>query len=708
MLIRAKKYILYPFLVLFVFVFLFFDIAHAAMYDETLPVDCQGDVIVYSDTHKEIQVKGNVVVTHGDARITADKVIYFIESRDIYASGKVILYRGEEIYSADKLYYNIDTKKGTLIHGNFKSGKIFGGANTVEKVSDKEIQALKGYITTCNFEKPHYRIESKKIRIYPNDRVVAKNVFFYMGNIPILYMPYYSHSLKENRPKVQIIPGHDKEWGYFLLTAWRYHLNDNLKGWLRFDWREKLGFGEGIDVEYNTNKFGTGIFKGYYTQERDRKIKESLPAEKDRYRVSLVHKWNVDSDTEAIAEVNKYSDYTFIKDYFYREYVDDPLPTTYLSLTRNKAHYSLSFLFRKRVNHFRTIVETLPELKYNINNYRLGSSRFYYTAQYQFDNFNKKEAYTGDDLDTVRFYTDNKISYPTRLFGYLNWLEFTPHVGRVETLYTKDRSGNDRDFTRSYWYSGYSLTTKVFRMFDVDGNYLGVEVNKLRHLISPSITFNYRHEPTADAGKVGQFDGLDGIDKAKYYTFALDNKLQTKWFVEGTYDKENADLILFRNSVDFYPQIEGHQWSYITNRLELHPKRWFEIIFDANYDPYHNDFDIFNARAKLSKSKWAVELSSRYTKSTQYHEGIFDAAYSLTPKWTLGVYERYDFQKNELVEQEYSFKRDLHCWTGELIWNIEEGETIWLVFTPKAFPDFPVEWVTSYHAPKAGSQSLED
>jgi len=131
-----------------------------------------------------------------------------------------------------------------------------------------------------------------------------------------MYMPYYSHSLKKIGLRYKLFQDMIRSGAIFFLTGWRYHINENLKGWLRFDWREKLGFGEGIDVDYNTNKFGAGKFKGYYTQERDRKIIESLAAEKDKYRVSLVHKWDIDSSTEAIAEVNKYSDYTFIKDYF--------------------------------------------------------------------------------------------------------------------------------------------------------------------------------------------------------------------------------------------------------------------------------------------------------------------------------------------------------------------------------------------------------
>ncbi len=692
----------------FIFVFLLFDIVHSEIYDENMPVDCEGDRIEYSEGSREVKVLGNVVIKHKDVRITADKVIVYPESKDVYAAGRVFLYKKDEVFSADKIYYNLETKKGTLIHGDFHSGKIFGEAATIEKLSDKELLAIKGYFTTCEFEVPHYRIETKKIRIYLNERVTAKNVVFYVGSIPVMYFPYYSHSLKENKPKVQIIPGKDKEWGYFLLTAWRYYFDERLKGWVRVDWREKLGFGGGVDVEYNAEKFGQGLLKTYYTQERSRHLKEYEPAEHDKYRVSLEHNLTIDKDTKAYLELHKYSDQTFIKDYFYRDYVLNPLPTSYILATRKKAHYSLSFLMRKRVNHFRNITETLPEIKYNINNYKLGKTRFYYTSEYRFNNFNKKEAFTGNDTDTVRFHTDNRFSYPTRLIGCFDWLEFTPYIGHIETFYTKDGSGNDNNFFRGQWYSGYNLTTKVFRIFDVETDFLGIKINKLRHLISPSISYTYAHEPTSIFSKMGQFDGIDTYTKAKYYTFALENKLQTKWHEEGTFDKEDIDLLSLRSSVNFYPQIEGHQFSNITNRLMLQPRRWLEFIFDANYNPYSQDFEIFNARAKAEKSKWMLEVGSRYTQVSQYHEGTLKATYTISPKWTVGIYERYDFQKKDLAEQEYALIRDLHCWTAEIIWNVQDAETIWLVFRPKAFPDFPIEWVNSYHAPKIGSQSAED
>lgn len=705
--IKVKKYIVFIGQAV-ILIFSLFGVLEAQEINENLPIDCSGDKIEYSEESKEVRILGHSVITHDDIKITAEEVIVYPETKDVYAAGDVTLYKGEDVFEADKVYYNFGNKKGSLMHGDFASGKVFGETERLEKLSEKELNAIKGYFTTCNLNPPHYRIEARNIKIYLEDKIVAKNVLFYVGNFPLLYFPYYSYSLREDKPKVVIIPGHSKEWGYFLLTSWRYFFNERSRGWIHFDWRDKLGFGEGIDYEYNTEKYGKGLLKLYYTQERKRGLREDEPAEKDKYRVKLEHGWKIDNDTEALLEYHKYKDEKFIKDYFYKEYVKDPQPTSYFSITRNKAHYSLRFLARKRVNHFRTIVETLPEVKLNINNYRLGNSRLYYTSDFRFDNFNIKEAYTGEDTDAVRLHADNKFSYPTKLIGYLDWIDFTPYVGHIETFYSKDKYGTDRNFFRGLWYSGYTLSTKIYRVFDVDGEYLNVEVNKLRHLITPSIDYVYRHEPTAIADKMGQFDDVDAYAKAKYYVFALENKLQTKWFKEGTFDKENIDLVSLRSSVNFYPQIEGHQFSNVTTSLTLQPKRWLDVTLTNTYNPYTDDFEIFNTEVEAEKSKWRVKLGSRYYQQTQFHEGTIKATYTLSPKWTLGFYERYDLDGNNLVEQEYALTRDLHCWTAEIIWNIQEGETIWLVFKPKAFPDFPLEFVTSYHVPKIGSQSEED
>jgi len=57
---------------------------------------------------------------------------------------------------------------------------------------------------------------------------------------------------------------------------------------------------------------------------------------------------------------------------------------------------------------------------------------------------------------------------------------------------------------------------------------------------------------------------------------------------------------------------------------------------------------------------------------------------------------------NDVRVQEYRIVRDLHCWTSEILYNVSRdvGESIYIVFRLKAFPELPLEFDTEYHRPK--------
>ncbi len=92
-------------------------------------------------------------------------------------------------------------------------------------------------MSTCDHEHPHYRIKSSLCRIFPKDKVTTKGNTFIVGDTPILYLPKFTQNLKENRMHVQVTPGKSKDWGLFLLTAWRYDLWDNFSGRVHLDYR---------------------------------------------------------------------------------------------------------------------------------------------------------------------------------------------------------------------------------------------------------------------------------------------------------------------------------------------------------------------------------------------------------------------------------------------------------------------------------------
>ncbi len=673
-----------------------------------------------------------MVITHKDMKLTADKAVVYLDTKDAEAFGNVTLYKDESVFKGERINYNFETGKGTVLKVTMEEGvgPWYGKGERADRIGENEFIMQRGYITTCDKEKPHYRIQAKRIKIFLDDKIVAKNIIFFLDDFPIMYFPYYSHPLNDNRPRVTVIPGRNKDWGLFVLTAWRYHFNENAQGRLHLDYRERRDFASGFDHKYRlTNPFvgGDGIFRVYYMNERPladhpwKLPRELATDETHRYRVQLKHKWQMDNDTQALLEYHRLHDRLFTKDYFFNEYQKESQPESYFSLTRIRPNHTLNLYARKRTNRFFTVVEKLPEVKLDIQNQRIAGTRFYYKSEHSLANLNSKTADSEEDTDSNRADTYNELSYATKFPGWFDWIKFTPYAGTRQTLYSKDKTGVDRNFFRGILYSGFNMYTRFYRIFDIDDKILGVEINKLRHVINPRIEYNYIHRPTVQSSKVGNFDGIDSIGATNTYTFTLDNKLQTKWVKKGEGNPTQiVDLVYLSTSVDFYPHINAgtHPFSNITAELELRPKRWLTFSGDTSYNIYTADFETVNFDLAASGGdRWEVGLGSRYQRDVST-ELTSDLSYTISPKWKIRAYNRLAFKKfgedggkkiNNLAEQEYVITRDLHCWIGEFTYSAipGRGETLWLAFRLKAFPEFPlIDFNTAYNQRKIGSQAF--
>jgi lipopolysaccharide assembly outer membrane protein LptD (OstA) len=677
------------------------------------PVIIDGDRVEYSDEQKMVHGFGNVIVRYKDMTLTADKIAFDVESKEAIAEGNVCLYKDEGVFKGKYGHYDFNTEKGMVSDVRFISKPVYGAGEEVEKTAKKTFVAKQGFFTTCPFEKPHYRFQSKQLTVYLDDKIVANHVIFFIGDFPFLYLPYYSYSLRDDRPRVTVIPGHNKEWGTYVLSAWRYYFSDDSMGRIHLDWREKRGVAEGFTHKYKIKNFGRGTLHAYYMQERLRDIPEGLKAEDERFRIKLLHDWKPDGNTRVFLEYHRQSDKDFNKDFFYREYIKEKRPESHFSFTKKYPHYSINFYTRVRVNQFETVTQRMPEITFNMLNYQFGDTKFYYTNKTSFSNFNKKKANAGiaagntyyytTDTHTTRIDTYNKLSYPTKLPGYVKWLKFTPYLDLRESFYTRNAAGTKRDFFRNVYGGGYNLTTKIFRIWDTKKDLWGIKINKLRHLITPAIDYTYIHDPTVPASTLDQFDSIDTINTKKTYVFRLNNKLQTKW-VKGEGRLETVNLINFDSWIYLNPQREGRTFSDVYLALKLLPFRWLTLNSSTAYDWVTRDFEVFNLNLKLTKPRWEISAGHRFL-TNDYSETTFRALYHLTSKWQVGFYERYDFTKKRLNEQEYFLARDFHDWIIELTWNIKDAETMMIVFRNKAFPQAPLQFETSYHEPKVGSQS---
>jgi LPS-assembly protein len=621
------------------------------------PITCNGDKVEYFPEKKVVVGTGNVEIHYKEMFLYADKVTIWMDEKKALAEGNVKLVKNGAIFHGDKLSYDFKKSKGKIINPSFeKYGPWYGKGLEAEEYEKGKILVKKGYITTCNFKKPHYRFQAKTIKIYLNDRVVARNVIFYVKDKPIFYIPYLSRSLKDKHMPFTIIPGKNDDWGWYVLTSWKYFLNENQQGKVRLDYRELKGFAHGIEHEFKTKK-GEGLFKYYYMEERNKKREEGTSFERQRYRVTTRYRYQPDLYTSIYGEYNELSDIDFLKDYFYEEeYEKDPQPPTYLSLIRRYPHFVLNFNLRKRTNRFFSVTEKLPEVGIDVPALRIKNSSFYYRAAHYFDNLTNKNVNSGLDDDVWRFDSYNEISHVKKYFGFLN---FTPYIGMRQSFYSKNIYGDEHKI-RGIFYTGFDASTKFYKIFYPKDRFLFVKAEKARHVLMPIISYKYIAEPTILKEKLMQFDDTDSIERKSRLTLSLENLWQIKYSQDD--ELKTRDIARFIISGDYDFKIEGgSRWTQATMDLEYYPFDWLRFDSDATYDSPSGHFETANFDVSINKKRWQLGLGHRYERDTA-SQLTTEFTYKINKKWKFRTYQRIEFENNSFERQEFTLYRDLHCW----------------------------------------------
>ncbi|MBP7216582.1 MAG: LPS-assembly protein LptD [Candidatus Omnitrophica bacterium] len=688
------------------------------------PIVVNGDTVEYSADNKDVVALGNVKVEYKGSTLTCDKLTVNTQTKEGVAEGNVRLDDQKGIIEGSTITYNFQNKTGTIIDAGFRANPYFGRAKKVQKLSDTQFTASDGYFTSCNLDHPHFRFDAKSINMFPNDKVQTRSDTLRIGNIPILYLPWFNRSLKDNMMHVQVIPGKRKEWGYFALGSWRYNLNEYVDGRVYLDYRERLGFAQGIGANYDTRKAGKGDVKFYYTREDDQDAPVGISKDFTRHLVRWRHSWNIDPSTSLISQLYKItdnkrkylSDANFLKTYFYREFEKDSQPLSYVSFSRRFRNSSLDVTFQKRVNQWFDQLDRLPEARFTLPSLQLGSSRLYLADITTLSHFDKRgtlELPSTNEVDMTRFDTYNKLSLPMRVMVF----NFTPFVANRSTVYDKDNRDNNLPY-RAIFYSGADVSTKFYRVFDVQSDFLGLNLNGLRHVVTPSVGYAFNHEPTISRDQLKQIDEIDALTRSNAVSLQLENKLQTKHAGQSV---DLVDILLKTNYIikPKYGETDGSSFSDFLVDLELTPYSWLRVDADATFKhsggrshPSYNRFITANYDINFNFGKdRSIGAGQRYERKGS-NEVTANLTWRFNPKWKLGIYERYNLHrsllvKSGLLEQQYTITRDLHCAEMDLSYNIDrdEGHTVWVIFRLKAFPGMELGFDQSYNKPSPGSQN---
>jgi LPS-assembly protein len=180
-----------------------------------------------------------------DARLLfrAEKIEYNRNTGEVRAAGHVFYHnfdRNVRIW-CDRLEYDTEEKKGKFYdvigeatpHIIAKPGMLttnnpfhFEG-KWAERTGEKYI-LHQGFITNCKMPKPWWRLRAKSFDITPGQSAITHNSTFILTKVPILYLPFFYHSLEREPRKsgfLMPMPGNSSRRGFELSAGYFWAIN---------------------------------------------------------------------------------------------------------------------------------------------------------------------------------------------------------------------------------------------------------------------------------------------------------------------------------------------------------------------------------------------------------------------------------------------------------------------------------------------------
>ena len=196
----------------------------------------------------------NVNIVTNDASIFCDHAEYNLDTHVALLVGDVRIYRNDTVIMAERAMYNFNTKaiRALDFHGtrppyNFGSVGVFSPGQGLQYNL-----RIPGSPPTKIPSRTFY-LRSKRVRIYPDNRVIYIGSTLYVGTRRSFIFPYFFQSL-DQQSGYQFTPGYSSTNGEYLLAGLTFPVTEHITGLVRFDYRSSARRGRGVTFEYKPNK----------------------------------------------------------------------------------------------------------------------------------------------------------------------------------------------------------------------------------------------------------------------------------------------------------------------------------------------------------------------------------------------------------------------------------------------------------------------
>ncbi len=221
-----------------------------------------------------IRFYGRIKVEIRNGILFADEVIIDTNRKEIFAYGNIEYFENNAHVRVEKVIYDYENGYGIFYNGSgYKDPVYFTGINIIG-LGENRFELSNAFFTSCTKEKPHYHFSAKKLYILENNELLGIGVWYHVGGVPLIYLPFYYTNPWGTGIITQF--GYSNTYGYYLQNTYQFSVPEAFLNpivpiayRLKFDYYEKKGYFFGTEMYRFTPNFkyildlGFAEFKRY-------------------------------------------------------------------------------------------------------------------------------------------------------------------------------------------------------------------------------------------------------------------------------------------------------------------------------------------------------------------------------------------------------------------------------------------------------------
>ena len=495
----------------------------------------------FSDGKQMIYYYGDVSVTYGNMKLTADYMEYDLKTATLYArgtkdttgviTGKPVMEQSGKSYTMEEVRYNFNTMKARITNMvTQEQDGILHGTN-IKMMPDRSINMTNGKYTVCDCEEPHYylHLTAAKVMTKPTQKTVFGPAYPVIADVPLpIGLPFGFIPKRPDRATGILFPtfGEEAKRGFYMRDAGFYFvIGDYFDIALTGDIYTLGSWAVDLNSRYKVNYKCNGSFSLTYSNDQ---VGERGSSDFQQMRNFGV-KWSHSQDAKARPGTSFTASVNFSSPSNNRynstsvtEALQNQISSS-VSYSRNwngKINLSLNALHSQN-SRDSSYTFTLPNISLSVSRFypfkrknRVGKEKFYEKFSLGYNtSFQNKISFKASEfkqpglLDKFQNGMTHNFQIGLPNFTLMKYINVTPSVTygmnwffrKTEKEYNPD-SGRVEDvkgkmfgtFGATHNYSGsISMSTRLYGMF-IFGKHRKVQA--IRHVVTPSLSASFSPE----------------------------------------------------------------------------------------------------------------------------------------------------------------------------------------------------------------------